>query len=370
MPNLTVLLPGCKSTTQRSLICAVMGDKKIVLQGVSDADDCRQLRLGLQALGASIGPAGETHAWLIEGCAGDLPIKQATIDCQDGGTTFRFLLAICATQAGVYTLQVSKQLARRPHSQLFEVLREMNVDITEVADGWVVDSRNWRACDVSVDCDISSQFLSALTLSQVFNKKFVASCSSKEASLPYYKLTQKVIADFAPPIASYAIPGDFSAAMYFAGLAIVREKDIEFTNGCDTQHPEKYALGFLQDHFGLQVAGKSISVRPNVHKPTATLRYDVQCAPDASLLIAAVCRVQKVAVQFVNSEVLRYKESDRLVALESLEKCETEIDSCNDHRVVMAAAVLQLQNTQLRVNDSECVSKSFPNFFKEWSSVN
>jgi 3-phosphoshikimate 1-carboxyvinyltransferase len=53
--------------------------------------------------------------------------------------------------------------------------------------------------------------------------------------------------------------------------------------------------------------------------------------------------------------------------LRALQTAQDEIDSCDDHRIAMAAAVLQLEVSHLRINNRDCVSKSFPDFFQQWA---
>ena len=48
----------------------------------------------------------------------------------------------------------------------------------------------------------------------------------------------------------------------------------------------------------------------------------------------------------------------------------TEVSSHNDHRIAMAAAIAGINSTQdITITDSECVAKSYPEFFKEFEKV-
>jgi 3-phosphoshikimate 1-carboxyvinyltransferase len=367
MPNPTVLLPGCKSTTQRALICAALGGTDVVLSGLSVADDCVLLREGLQVLGVQMRIIESSGDWLVQGCSGEVPVKEATIDCNAGGTTFRFLLAICATQGGVYHLRTDRQLRGRPHQALFDALKRLNCQVESTETGWRVDSREWRPRDLEVDCQKSSQYLSALTLSQFASNKFAVCSVPDSRSMPYFDLTLRVIDDFEKLPTTYSVPGDFSAAMYFAGRALVTRSPVSFSNELCLRHPEEYAFDFLKTYCGLDAVDHSFVVAEVISSASSNIIYDVAQAPDASLLVAVVCRILKLPVEFVNSEILRHKESDRQQALRALQTAQDEIDSCDDHRIAMAAAVLQLEVSHLRINNRDCVSKSFPDFFQQWA---
>ncbi|NIR86824.1 3-phosphoshikimate 1-carboxyvinyltransferase, partial [Candidatus Bathyarchaeota archaeon] len=92
-----------------------------------------------------------------------------------------------------------------------------------------------------------------------------------------------------------------------------------------------------------------------------------------------------------NARRLRYKESDRLSSLHAeLKKMGADIkmiedsliirgprplhgatiDPHNDHRIAMACAVAALgASGETRIQNSECVRKSYPNFFDDLRSL-
>ena len=49
----------------------------------------------------------------------------------------------------------------------------------------------------------------------------------------------------------------------------------------------------------------------------------------------------------------------------------TEVDSHNDHRIAMAMAVASVGcSGEIVLNGWESINKSYPQFFKDWSSLN
>ncbi|MBQ5705543.1 MAG: 3-phosphoshikimate 1-carboxyvinyltransferase, partial [Bacteroidaceae bacterium] len=88
---------------------------------------------------------------------------------------------------------------------------------------------------------------------------------------------------------------------------------------------------------------------------------------------------------------LRYKESDRLAAMQTLlrsfgifseigedtfavtggEAVATEpVDSFGDHRIAMSAAILStIARGETIINGAECVAKSYPLFFDDFSAL-
>lgn len=369
MANRTVLLPGCKSTTQRALICAALGEGTVRLVGVSDADDCCELAASLIALGASISVGGNPQEIVVVGCCRELPNKNTVIDCGSGGTTLRFMMAICALQRGKYLLQVSQQLRGRPQDGLLNALKKLGVLVSLTDEGWEVDSRAFAACDVDVDCSQSSQFASALLLAQFPEDKFAVRPYNLESSV-YHDLTVQVLADFGSCPEVYSIPSDLSAAIFFAGASLLTQQEVSFERAVNCEHPERYALSWLQQHCGLLLSGASFAVDGEFNASPDEIVYAVAKAPDASLTVAVVCRCLGVNVKFDNAQLLTFKECDRLSALSDMQTATEKIDCRQDHRVVMAAALLKLRYPQLQLTDVDCVSKSFPNFFDQWRLVN
>jgi 3-phosphoshikimate 1-carboxyvinyltransferase len=86
---------------------------------------------------------------------------------------------------------------------------------------------------------------------------------------------------------------------------------------------------------------------------------------------------------------LRFKESDRLAAIAdelpklgakvSLQDDGLEIDpaplngaqldTCDDHRLAMSFALIGLRVPGVRIENPECVRKSFPGFWKEFEKL-
>jgi 3-phosphoshikimate 1-carboxyvinyltransferase len=47
----------------------------------------------------------------------------------------------------------------------------------------------------------------------------------------------------------------------------------------------------------------------------------------------------------------------------------TAIDTYEDHRMAMAFALVGLKENGIRINDPECVSKTFPNYFQVFEAL-
>ena len=120
----------------------------------------------------------------------------------------------------------------------------------------------------------------------------------------------------------------------------------------------------------------------------AQLSYDFLNCPDLAQTVVATCCGLGVTFHFTGLASLRIKETDRLVALQKeLRKlgfiiqiinneellwdgsvCDPSmepIDTYEDHRMAMALAPLAVKFPNLRINNPEVVSKSYPDFWKD-----
>lgn len=139
----------------------------------------------------------------------------------------------------------------------------------------------------------------------------------------------------------------------------------------------------------VRTEGESVAVRRNKLMPATV---DASPIPDLIPTICALAAAAKGDTRIVNAARLRLKESDRLKStanmLTSLGVGVTEladglivhgtgriaggtVKSFNDHRIAMAAAVAACAaEGSVSIEDSECVSKSYPAFFTALDTLN
>ena len=141
----------------------------------------------------------------------------------------------------------------------------------------------------------------------------------------------------------------------------------------------------------LQKFGAEISHHDNIYIVRARERLaavpdlDVRAIPDLVPVLAIVAGLAKGTTVFTHAARLRLKESDRLettaqllrtlggnaeIADDCLKVTGVEryaggiVDSCNDHRIVMAAALAATcSNAPVIIENSEAIQKSWPDFF-------
>ena len=117
---------------------------------------------------------------------------------------------------------------------------------------------------------------------------------------------------------------------------------------------------------------------------------DMNSMPDVVPTLAVAALFAGSPTRISNIAQLRHKESDRLAALETelrklganisatddtLEIIPTplrgaQLDTYDDHRLAMSFALVGLKVAGVKIENPECVKKSFPGFWKELQNLN
>ena len=119
------------------------------------------------------------------------------------------------------------------------------------------------------------------------------------------------------------------------------------------------------------------------------MEYDFVDQPDLAQTLVVTCCALGVKFHFTGLASLKIKETDRIEALKKElrkvgfviydrndaeliwdgERCEPEatpvIDTYEDHRMAMAFAPLAITLGEIRINNPQVVSKSYPKFWNE-----
>ena len=139
-----------------------------------------------------------------------------------------------------------------------------------------------------------------------------------------------------------------------------------------------------------QFNGNSLLLEKNKVNLPKYLNLDLEKSPDIAQTIAVSCLGLGIDCNLFGLHTLKIKESDRLLAMKTeIQKLGSEIEVSNnslylkssnklnvnvtistydDHRMAMAFAPLALK-TNLFIEDSEVVSKSYPDFWNDLKRI-
>ena len=400
----SVRIPASKSQTHRLLICAALGTQPVALRCDGVSADIAATARCLRALGADITDDGAGTLRIVP-IAGEMP-AHADLFCGESGSTLRFLLPVVGALGADVTFRMEGRLPERPLSPLDAVLAAHGMTIRR--DGALLHvSGQLHPGAYELPGDVSSQYISGLlmALPRLPGESTLA-VTGKLESAGYIAMTEDALRLSGIRLQksgrTYTIPGgqtarlparcrvegDWSnAAFFLCAGALGGETDITGLSP-DSRQSDRAIVNILKD-FGADVkCGDMISVRGN---GLCGIKIDISQCPDLFPTLAATACAALGDTIFTNAARLRIKESDRIEAVEkminslggSAESTEDsltvhgtgtlpggEVDSFNDHRVVMAAAIAAcICENPVIIHDAQAVNKSYPNFFEDYRKL-
>ena len=407
--NTTVCVPGSKSYTHRMLIAAALADGACEVRNPLHSEDTLITRRCLSEMGVSIEEARDHLR--IQGTSGRLRSPENPVDLGNSGTSMRLMAAVAALGQGVCVLTGSQRMQQRPIQDLLVGLNQMGVGARSVnADGCPpieVTGGGLKGGSVTIDCRISSQYLSALLLIAPFAKETVTiTVSGGLVSRPYVDMTIAVIEEFGIAVdrngyerfvvtggqayraGDHAVEPDCSQAGYFWAAAAISGAGVTVAGTSKTSLQGDVRFAECLAAMGCRVAehGDGIEVSGG---PLTGVIVDMADMPDMVPTLAVVAAFAHGATVIENVAHLRAKESDRLGAVAAeLMKMGIEadctdsglrivgghpqgaaIDTYDDHRIAMSFALAGLKVPGIKIKDETCVKKSFPNFWEVFKSL-
>lgn len=404
-----VTVPGSKSMTNRALLIAALSDGAVDLEGVLFSDDSRYFLSSLQSLGFELKIDEAAKKVQIIGCNGSIPKKEAEIYVGSAGTAARFLTAMLGLSDGIYTINASEQMKKRPMKPLFDLLAGIGAEITYLEEEGFLPIRIKGAAraervDVSLDISKSTQFLSAMLLiSPMLKQGLKIHITSEKTDGSYIRITRNMMKEFGVEVSfdgtdyevgtgavyrlnHYVIEPDMSAACYFygaaaitGGKAVVRNVHMDNTQG-DLKFLsvlEKMGCIVCDTKEGVCVTGPE---RGTLHG----IDINMNDFSDQTMTLAAIAPFASEKVHISGIGHIRLQESDRIHGIVTeltrlgirCEEGEAEVtiypgtpqpglvETYDDHRMAMAFSLIGLRADGIRINDPSCCRKTFEEYFE------
>lgn len=161
----------------------------------SKSESNRVLILRALAGGGTIDNLSEAHDTRLLAQLLNAPTDTPTYDCEDAGTTLRFLTAYCAVTDRRCVITGTARMRERPIGPLVDALRELGANIEYLKNEGFPPLRlqgfqySGRA-EVTVPASVSSQFISALLLvAPALPEGLTVRLAGEVSSAPYLLLT-------------------------------------------------------------------------------------------------------------------------------------------------------------------------------------
>jgi 3-phosphoshikimate 1-carboxyvinyltransferase len=414
----TVTLPGSKSISNRVLLLAALAHGETKIDGPLESDDTGYMFDALAKLGVVMQHDEGSTLYTVTGSDGHFPVKEADLFLGNAGTAIRPLTAVLALAAGTYRLSGAPRMHERPIGDLVDTLCGLGADIRyRGTDGYPPLDIFPGNIDVSVPVrirgDVSSQFLTALLIAlPLTGKPAVIEVVGELVSRPYVEITLNLMQRFGVKVERHgwkqfrlpgesryrspgviAVEGDASGASYFLAAGAIGGGPVRVEGvGKDSiQGDVKFADALAAMGACVEVGDRWIMARSPVQGRLKAFDLDLNHIPDAAMTLAVVAVFCDGPSKLRNIANWRVKETDRLTAMATeLRKLgaiveegadylevippqtlnrEAAIDTYDDHRMAMCFSLAALSGVPVRINDPDCVAKTFPDYFDRFAQL-
>lgn len=385
----TVQLPASKSISNRALILHALSGGSTRPENLSDCDDTQVMIRALDHM-------------------------PDVIDIHAAGTAMRFLTAYLCVTPGTHTITGTERMQQRPIRILVDALRTLGARIDYAGnEGFPplrINGTQLTDSEIELAGNVSSQYISALLMiGAVLPVGLKLRLTGDIISRPYINLTLQLMHDFGAQAGwtsensisvapggyrdtPFRVESDWSAASYWYQMTVLSAGSPEvellglFANSAqgDSHGAELFARLGVQTEYTPQ----GVKLRKQGH-PVVRLDEDLVDIPDLAQTFVVTSCLLDVPFRFTGLQSLKIKETDRICALitelrklgyvvhaeqDSIlwwdgERCPADeqpgIDTYEDHRMAMAFAPACLVRPDIRINEPQVVSKSYPRYWDD-----
>ena len=411
-----VQLPGSKSISNRILLLSALAEGNTRVRGLLESDDTKVMLEALRRLGVAWEREGDTC--LVSGTGGPFPVKEAELFLGNAGTAARSLTAACALSGGHYVLKGVARMHERPIGDLVDALQQWGARIQYLGEGGfppleILSGDSGAAGQASVKGNVSSQFLTGLLLAApLLGREISIRVEGELISKPYVEITLNLMARYGVQVmregwqrftvgagSRYRSPGeiwvegDASSASYFlaAGALGHGPVRVEGVGRNSIQGDVKFAHAIGRMGVEIGMGENWIEARLPCSEKLQAVELDCNHIPDAAMTLAVMALFAEGASTLTNIASWRVKETDRIAAMaKELRKlgatveegedylritppgrlaANAVIDTYDDHRMAMCFSLAALGGVPVRINDPQCVNKTFPGYFEAFRKI-
>lgn len=409
-----VRVPGDKSISHRALILGALANGRSHIRGILNSADVNSTAGVLRSLGVAIPDLDPMFQLAGKGLRG-LTAPGAPLFAGNSGTTVRLMAGVLAAHPFESRIEGDASLSRRPMKRIADPLTAMGARFEFARDdGLPMTIHGGRLAGISWDTRAASaQTKSAILLAGLSGGVQVSVVESQKSR----DHTERMLASLGARIRSegttvtlspvdsispldLTVPGDPSSAAYFVAYAVLSRRELSLPGVC--VNPTR--IGFMDTlrqmgakvEFEDQTESAGDLVATVVARKSSLSDYTVERERIPSMidelpLLACVAAAAGRTLEVRGAHELRVKESDRIaVVARNLRAVGADVDEFDDgfvvrggrkplagrvitegdHRIAMAFGVLAaLPRTSIEIDDPDCVSVSYPEFWNDLKSV-
>ena len=396
----SIQVPTSKSLAHRAIICACLAKGTSILKNISYSQDIWATIESMKALGAMI--KIQDNQCIITGIS---HFQSCRCACNESGSTLRFLIPIAASQKIDVVFEGKESLMARPMYIYEQIFKSQN-RLFEISNTSIHVQGPLHADTFHIPGNVSSQFISGLFMAApLFKNDSILHIEPPFESRSYVNLTLDVLKKFHIQVeqidaytfkipghqtyqsCTYQVEGDYSQMAFFAVLGAIRHHiSIENMNEFSLQGDQKILdwLTYTKKNNQLIFHTQELTART----------FDLADCPDLGPIVCVLAAFSKGTSHLIHTQRLRYKECDRIQAMEEeLKKWGVDIqsdvdsitirgkdsykkeevvcmDAHNDHRIAMACTVFgYCCESNSILEGAQAIQKSYPNFFHDIDSL-
>ena len=412
-------VPGDKSISHRSIIIPSISNGISEINNILKSEDVLHTLNAFKSMGVQIEENNNNLIIFGKGLS-SLKKPKGEIYLGNSGTSARLLTGLLSSQKFETILTGDKSLSNRPMGRISDPLSKMDARINSSNGKLPLKIKGSELTCTKIDLDIpSAQIKSGLLLASLNTKGETIITENKitrdhtEIMLESfgaeidvrknnnYKLI-KIIGKKELVSKNIDVPNDLSSSAFFIVSALINDNSRLVLKNINN-NPTRNGLLLALEKMGakIKLLNKRISNNENICdiEILSTNLNGCELGPEIADLMIDEYPILAVAASFASTpsifrglKELRVKESDRLkLIMLNLQKCgvncKTENDdlfiypsknyeiSSNiiqtdfDHRIAMAFCIMGTRIGPLRINDSESINTSFPNFKNELNKL-
>lgn len=399
-----IIMPPSKSVAHRAIICASLSNGISKISPIELSNDILATINCVKKLGAELTLDG--NILTVDG-TNMFSNKTALLNCNESGSTLRFLIPISAV-GGVNAVFVgSGMLPQRPIGIYLDCLPKFGVECITNGGLPLEIKGTLKNGTYNIPGNISSQFITGLLLAlPLLENDSQIIIEGKTESVGYIDMTVDVMDTFGVKIdktengyfikggqsyknQDFTVEGDWSQAGFFLAGGAIGDKIIIKGLKINTTQGDKEGLEIFKK-FGanIEIINNDIIVSKGSLK---AVDIDAAQIPDLVPILAVTASLCEGITKIYGAERLRIKECDRLSAitnnLNAIGAKITELsdgliiegvknfkggftEGYNDHRIVMSMAVASIcSESYITVTDAQSINKSYPTFFEEFNRM-
>lgn len=391
-------IPYSKSISNRLLIMHFLSKSKKTFTHLSQSDDTILLQNILQNLSKE-----ETNHFYTH----------------NAGTTTRFLISLLSITKGSWQINADERMNHRPILPLIDALKQLGAEIKTASQTKTfpleIKGKNLQGGKtIEIPSTQSSQIVSAIAMIAPYCEGGLKiKYPETQTSLSYIDMTLSMMKNYGIDlerknniidikqgcykIEEETFEADWSSASFFYALVAISKSHKIFLPQLkeNSLQGDKIIKEIFERSFGVTTTftqeGATIEYNPEIEKQNQQI--DFTTCPDLFLpvLIADVCTDSQIS--YKGLQTLSLKESDRLnSAIKQIEKLNIKatikedvlsidksqirhnnlpilIETYQDHRMVMAFYLLAFRYKGIEIENPNCVSKSFPNYWNEIKKI-